>query len=100
MTADLVAFAQSGGMTLIVSTGQILAATLAMLVYSWRLGLLVLLCFAPMFWLTPLAQRLVGTAYRDVRARVGGMLAFPADLDAIRAAVAPHVHDRRRTARS
>lgn len=32
--------------------------------------------------------------------RVGGMLAFPADLDAIRAAVAPHVHDRRRTARS
>ena len=27
--------------------------------------------------------------------RVGGALAFPADLEAIRAAVAPHAHDRR-----
>lgn len=68
-------FAQSGGMTLIVSSGQIVAASIAMLVYSWRLAVLVLLCFAPMVWLAPLAQRLVGTAYRDVRARVGGMLA-------------------------
>ena len=68
-------FAQSGGMTLIVSSGQIVAATIAMLVYSWRLAVLVLLCFAPMLWLAPLAQRLVGTAYRDVRARIGGMLA-------------------------
>ena len=68
-------FAQSGGMSLIVSSGQILAATVAMLVYSWQLAVLVLLCFVPMIWLTPWAQRLVGTAYRDVRARVGGMLA-------------------------
>ena len=31
--------------------------------------------------------------------RVGGALAFPADLEAIRAAIAPHAHDRR-TARA
>src|SRR5665811_1510457 len=68
-------FAQSGGMSLIVSSGQILAATVAMLVYSWQLAVLVLLCFLPMVWLAPMAQRLVGAAYRDVRSRVGGMLA-------------------------
>ena len=70
-------FAQSGGMSLIVSSGQILAATVAMLVYSWQLAVLVLLCFVPMIWLTPWAQRLVGTAYRDVRARVGGAAVRP-----------------------
>ena len=38
-----------GGLLFIVSIGQILVATMLMVVYSWQLALVVWLCFAPLF---------------------------------------------------
>lgn len=67
-------FVQWGGIMLVLSMLQIVAATVAMLVYSWQLTLLVWLVFAPMLVLAPRGQRLLNEAYGRVRQRVGGML--------------------------
>ena len=68
-------FVQRGGLTLILNAAQLLLATVAMVVYDWRLALLVWLCFAPMVVLAPVAQRAISVAYAGVRVRVGAMLA-------------------------
>jgi putative ABC transport system ATP-binding protein len=68
------AFVQFGGLMLIVSTGQILLATVLMLVYSPVLAAVVWGCFVPLFFLIRHFQGVVGRAYTRVRQRVGEML--------------------------
>lgn len=67
-------FVQFGGLQLILNVGQLLAATIAMLIYSPVLAAVVWLCFSPMFLLAPSAQRVISRAYTTVRLRVGLML--------------------------
>ncbi|GMA31119.1 ABC transporter ATP-binding protein [Litorihabitans aurantiacus] len=68
-------FVQWGGIMLVLSSLQILAATVAMAIYSWQLTLLVWLCLLPMALLAPRAQKALNAAYLTVRVRVGTMLA-------------------------
>ncbi|MGC0274716.1 ABC transporter ATP-binding protein [Pseudactinotalea sp. Z1739] len=68
-------FVQWGGLMLILSSLQILGATVVMLVYSWQLTLLVWAAFVPMMLLAPRAQKALSKAYGEVRVRVGAMLA-------------------------
>jgi ATP-binding cassette subfamily B protein len=64
-----------GGIIGIVSVGQIVVATLIMLVYSWQLTLVVWVCFAPLFLSLRYFQRRLSEAYGLVRRMVGQMLA-------------------------
>ena len=63
-----------GGLLLIVSTGQVLIATVVMVVYSWQLALVVWVCFAPLFLSIRYFQRKLSEAYGVVRRQVGVML--------------------------
>jgi ATP-binding cassette subfamily B protein len=63
-----------GGMIAIVSVGQILLATVIMVVYSWQLTLVVWLCFSPLFLSLRYFQRKLSEAYGVVRRQVGVML--------------------------
>jgi ATP-binding cassette, subfamily B, bacterial len=67
-------FVQWGGLLLVTSTGQLLVATVLMLIYSWPLALLVWACFLPLFFGFRVLQRRVSVAYALVRQRVGEML--------------------------
>ena len=67
-------FMQWGGILLVVSSGQLLLATVLMAVYSWQLTLLVYACFIPLAIILPLLQRRLATAYGTVRERVGDLL--------------------------
>jgi len=64
-----------GGVIGIVSVGQIIVATLIMLVYSWQLTVVVWVCFAPLFLSLRYFQRKLSDAYGLVRRMVGQMLA-------------------------
>ncbi len=68
-----------GGMLFIISTGQILVATVVMVVYSWQLALLVWLCFAPLFLSLRHFQRRLSDAYGIVRRQVGALLSLIAE---------------------
>ncbi|SES40205.1 putative ABC transport system ATP-binding protein [Pedococcus cremeus] len=68
-------FVQFGGIMLILSLGQILIATVLMLVYSPPLTAVVWLCFLPLLLVIRRFQAAVGRAYTAVRERVGDMLA-------------------------
>lgn len=63
-----------GGLLFIVSIGQILVATVVMVVYSWQLALVVWICFAPLFLSLRYFQRKLSAAYATVRRQVGVML--------------------------
>jgi putative ABC transport system ATP-binding protein len=67
-------FVQFGGLMLVLSTGQLLVATVLMVIYSWQLALLVWVCFLPFFLSLRALQRVVSRAYAAVRARVADML--------------------------
>ena len=67
-------FVQFGGLQLVLNIGQLLVATVAMVVYSPLLALVVWLCFAPMLVLAPRAQKVISRAYGAVRVKVGVML--------------------------
>ncbi|MFC3998590.1 ABC transporter ATP-binding protein [Nocardiopsis sediminis] len=67
-------FMQWGGLLLIVSTGQLLVATVLMSVYSWQLTLLVWVCFLPLLFGVRWLQRRLSAAYLKVRERTGDML--------------------------
>jgi ATP-binding cassette subfamily B protein len=64
-----------GGLFFIISVGQMLIATVVMVVYSWQLALVVWLCFAPLFVSLRYFQRKLSEAYGTVRRQVGVMLA-------------------------
>ncbi|MGB7450388.1 MAG: ABC transporter ATP-binding protein [Ornithinimicrobium sp.] len=68
-------FVQFGGLMLLISTAQILVATVLMVVYSPLLAGVVYLCFLPLVLLVRRFQPMLGRAYGSVRARVGDMLA-------------------------
>ncbi|MGD8201176.1 ABC transporter ATP-binding protein [Ornithinimicrobium sp. W1679] len=67
-------FVQFGGLMLLISTAQIMMATVLMLVYSPVLALVVYLCFVPLVFLVKRLQPVLGRAYGAVRTRVGDML--------------------------
>jgi ATP-binding cassette subfamily B protein len=63
-----------GGLLFVVSIGQVLLATVVMLVYSWQLTVVVWVCFAPLFLSLRFFQRKLSEAYGMVRRQVGVML--------------------------
>src|SRR3954468_9768347 len=63
-----------GGLLFVVSIGQVLIATIVMVIYSWQLALVVWLCFAPLFLSLRFFQRKLSDAYGTVRRQVGLML--------------------------
>ncbi len=67
-------FAQSGGVVLIISTGQIVVSSVLMAFYSPVLLLVVWLCFLPLAIIVSHFQRMLSHAYLAVRERVGDML--------------------------
>jgi ATP-binding cassette, subfamily B, bacterial len=67
-------FMQWGGLMVVVSTAQLLLATVLMLFWSWQLTAVVYLCFVPLFFAVRVFQRKLQAAYRLVRERVGEML--------------------------
>ncbi|SOC54560.1 ABC transporter ATP-binding protein [Ornithinimicrobium cerasi] len=67
-------FVQFGGLMLLISTAQIMLATVLMLVYSPLLALVVYLCFVPLVFLIRRFQPMLGRAYGVVRERVGDLL--------------------------
>ncbi|GAA3743488.1 ABC transporter ATP-binding protein [Salinactinospora qingdaonensis] len=77
VTADvdqISTFMQWGGLLLIVSSGQLLVATVLMAVYSWQLTIVMWLCFIPLLFGVRWLQRLLSRAYLKVRERTGDML--------------------------
>jgi len=72
-------FMQFGGLLVIISTAQLLLATVLMLVWSWQLTLVVYLCFLPLFLAVRVFQQRLHTAYRSVRERIGEMLGVVAE---------------------
>ncbi|GAA2117536.1 ABC transporter ATP-binding protein [Nocardioides bigeumensis] len=63
-----------GGLIFVVSIGQMLVATVIMLVYSWQLCLVVWVSFAPLFLSIRYFQRKLSDAYSLVRRQVGVLL--------------------------
>jgi ATP-binding cassette subfamily B protein len=63
-----------GGLIFIVSVGQMLVATVIMVVYSWQLSLVVWLAFAPLFASIRYFQKKLSAAYSVVRRQVGVLL--------------------------
>src|SRR6476619_398402 len=63
-----------GGLIFVVSVGQMLVATVLMLVYSWQLAIVVWVCFAPLFLSLRFFQRKLSDAYGTVRQQVGILL--------------------------
>jgi ABC-type multidrug transport system fused ATPase/permease subunit len=63
-----------GGLLFVVSVGQVLIATVVMVVYSWQLAAVVWLCFAPLFLSLRYFQRKLSQAYGTVRRQVGSLL--------------------------
>ncbi|MGA8117923.1 MAG: ABC transporter ATP-binding protein [Actinocatenispora sp.] len=64
-------FLQYSGISLMVSAGQVLVATVVMFAYSWQLAVLVYLVFLPLALAMPRLQRWQQQAYRQVREKVG-----------------------------
>ncbi|WP_131104983.1 ABC transporter ATP-binding protein [Ornithinimicrobium sufpigmenti] len=67
-------FVQFGGLMLLISTAQIVLATILMLIYSPALALVAYLCLLPLIVLVRYLQPVLGRAYGLVRTRVGDML--------------------------
>lgn len=63
-----------GGLIFVVSIGQMLVATVLMLVYSWQLAAVVWLAFAPLFMSIRWFQKKLSAAYTVVRHQVGVLL--------------------------
>jgi ABC-type multidrug transport system fused ATPase/permease subunit len=64
-----------GGLFFIVSVGQVMIATIVMVVYSWQLAIVVWVAFAPLFLSLRWFQRKLSAAYGMVRRQMGAMLA-------------------------
>ena len=67
-------FVQFGGLMLLISSAQIMLATVLMLVYSPTLAMVVYLCLIPLAVLVRRFQPMLGKAYGLVRERVGDLL--------------------------
>ncbi|WP_029069620.1 ABC transporter ATP-binding protein [Jonesia quinghaiensis] len=67
-------FVQWGGIMLLTSVLQLVAATAVMLFYSWQLTILVWVTFIPFMFLLRPAQRRVNVSFTRVRSRMGDLL--------------------------
>lgn len=67
-------FVQWGGIMLLVSALQIVAATVLMALWSWQLTIAVYVTFVPLIVVLRPAQAKVGAAYARVRVATGAML--------------------------
>ncbi len=67
-------FMQYGGLMIIIAGGQLVVASVLMLIYSWPLALLVWAVFTPLAFALRYFQRWLSRAYGVVRERVGEML--------------------------
>ncbi|MCM3886182.1 ABC transporter ATP-binding protein [Frankia sp. R82] len=72
-------FLQFGGVMLLVSTGQMLIATVLMVIYSWPLTLVVYGFYVPLFLFTRHTQRRLAGRYAQVRERIGDLLGAVAE---------------------
>ena len=72
-------FVVYGGLLLVVSVGQMVIASVVMVVYSWQLALVVWVCFVPLFATLPYFQRRLSHAYTAVRGHVGALLSAIAE---------------------
>ncbi|WP_051167748.1 ABC transporter ATP-binding protein [Actinoplanes sp. N902-109] len=72
-------FLQTGGVTLLMSVGQVVVTTIVMLVYSWQLTLVVFLAFVPAVIVIRLFQKRLAAVYRVVRERTGVLLGAVAE---------------------
>lgn len=67
-------FLQFAGMMLIVSSGQMVVATIVMATMSWQLTIVVLVCFLPLVLSLRLLAATMARAYDRVRVSIGDML--------------------------
>jgi ATP-binding cassette, subfamily B, bacterial len=67
-------FMQWGGLLVLVSSAQLMLATVLMLLWSWQLTLVVYACFLPLFVSVRWFQQALQRAYGTVRQRIGEML--------------------------
>ncbi|MBM2615310.1 ABC transporter ATP-binding protein [Actinoplanes sp. LDG1-06] len=67
-------FLQTGGVQLLLASGQLLVSTIVMFVYSWELTIVVLLAFGPAVAVIRLFQKRLAAVYGAVRERTGVML--------------------------
>ena len=72
-------FLQMGGVTLLISSGQVVVTSIVMFVYSWQLALVVYASFLPLVVIVRLMQRRLARTFLQVRERVGVMLAAIAE---------------------
>ncbi len=72
-------FLQTGGIQLLLSSGQLIVSTVVMFSYSWQLTLVVLLSFVPAVGVIRLFQKRLAAVYGAVRERTGVMLGAVAE---------------------
>jgi len=72
-------FLQTGGVMLLLTSGQLVVTTIVMLVYSWQLTLVVFAAFLPAMVIIRLFQQRLAAVYRVVRERTGTMLGAVAE---------------------
>lgn len=72
-------FLQTGGVMLLLTTGQLVVTTVVMFVYSWQLTLVVFAAFLPAVVVIRLFQQRLAAGYRTVRERTGTLLGAVAE---------------------
>ncbi|MEV4637191.1 ABC transporter ATP-binding protein [Actinoplanes sp. NPDC049548] len=72
-------FLQTGGVMLLLTSGQVVVTTVVMIVYSWQLTLVVFAAFVPAVIVIRLFQKRLAGVYRTVRERTGIMLGAVAE---------------------
>jgi ATP-binding cassette subfamily B protein len=72
-------FLQTGGVMLLMTSGQVVVTTVVMLIYSWQLTLVVFAAFVPALIVIRLFQKRLAAVYRIVRERTGVMLGAVAE---------------------
>ncbi|MBO3737183.1 ABC transporter ATP-binding protein [Actinoplanes flavus] len=72
-------FLQTGGVQLMLASGQLIVSSVVMFAYSWQLTLVVLLAFGPAVAVIRLFQRRLASVYRTVRERNGVLLGAVAE---------------------
>ncbi|MEV6346727.1 ABC transporter ATP-binding protein [Actinoplanes sp. NPDC051851] len=67
-------FLQTGGMQLLLASGQLIVSSVVMFVYSWQLALVTLIAFGPAVGVIRLFQKRLAAVYKASRERTGVML--------------------------
>jgi ATP-binding cassette subfamily B protein len=72
-------FLQTGGVMLLLTSGQLVVTTVVMAIYSWQLTLVVFLAFVPAVIVIRAFQKRLAGAYGQVRQRTGTLLGAVAE---------------------